>query len=100
MLLQEGVEDQHRWKLTRSGIYSSKSTYNAYFIVSILFAPWKRIWKSWAPQHCKFFIWPAINNRCWTVDRLAKTGLPHPPSCPLCDQAGESIQHFDLLHLR
>ena len=39
MLLQEGVEDQHQWKLTRSGIYSSKSTYNAYFIGSIRFAP-------------------------------------------------------------
>jgi len=54
----------------------------------------EKIWKSWAPQHCKFFIWPATNNRCWTGDRLAKTGLPHPPACPLCDQAGESIQHL------
>ena len=47
-----------------------------------VFAPWKRIWKSWAPQHCKFFIWLAINNRCWTGDRLAKRGLPHPAACP------------------
>ena len=93
MLLQEEVEDQHRWKLTRSGIYSSKSAYNAYFCGSIRFAPWKRIWKSWAPQNCKFFIWLAINNRCWTGDRLAKRGLPHPASCRLCDQE-RSIQHF------
>jgi len=89
ILLQEGVEDQHQWKLTRSGIYSSKSAYNAYFCGSIRFAPWKRTWKSWAPQNCNFFIWLAINNRCWTGDRLAKRGLPHPAACPLCDQAGE-----------
>ena len=35
----------------------------------------------------------AINNQCWTADRLAKRGLPHPPACPLCDQAEENIQH-------
>ena len=42
----------------------------------------------------KLFIWLAINNRCWTVDRLDKRGLPHPAACPLCDQVEESIQHI------
>jgi len=32
MLLQEEVEDQHRWKLTRSGIYSSKSAIMLTFV--------------------------------------------------------------------
>jgi len=26
------------------------------------------------------------DNKCWTADRLAKRGLPHPELCPLCDQ--------------
>uniref|UniRef100_A0A0A9DF12 Reverse transcriptase zinc-binding domain-containing protein n=1 Tax=Arundo donax TaxID=35708 RepID=A0A0A9DF12_ARUDO len=58
------------------------------------FGPWKRVWKTWAPLRCKFFIWLAINNRCWTADRLAKRGLQHPAACPLCDQAEEIIQHL------
>jgi len=39
-------------------------------------------------------MWLAVNNRCWTADRLAKRGLPHPVVCPLCDQATETINHF------
>uniref|UniRef100_A0A0A8YCP8 Reverse transcriptase zinc-binding domain-containing protein n=1 Tax=Arundo donax TaxID=35708 RepID=A0A0A8YCP8_ARUDO len=78
--------------LTESGSYTSKSAYNAFFLGSIKFAPW-RTWKTWALLRCKFFIWLAINNRCWTADRLAKRNLPHPAACPLCDQA-ESIQHI------
>ncbi|WVZ53086.1 hypothetical protein U9M48_004072 [Paspalum notatum var. saurae] len=54
----------------------------------------KRIWKSWAPMNCRFFIWLAINNKCWTSDRLAKRGMPHQPACPFCDQAEETINHI------
>ncbi|WVZ63564.1 LOW QUALITY PROTEIN: hypothetical protein U9M48_013187, partial [Paspalum notatum var. saurae] len=54
----------------------------------------KRVWKSWAPPNCKFFVWLAINNKCWTSNRLAKRGLPHQPACPFCDQAEESINHL------
>lgn len=67
---------------------------NTYFVGSIKFAPWKRIWKSWAPLRCKFFTWLAVNNRCWTSDRLAKFRLQHPDACPLCDQEEETIQHL------
>lgn len=70
--LQQGVQDQHTWHLTQSGVYSSKSAYEAFFLGTIKFTPWKRIWKSWAPPRCKFFMWLAINNRCWTAERLAK----------------------------
>jgi len=51
--------------------------------------------KSWAPSKCKIFIWLAIQNRCWTADRLQKKrGLPHPAHCPLCDQEDETVQHL------
>ena len=36
----------------------------------------------------------AAHNRCWTADRLARRGLPHPDRCPLCDQEEENIQHL------
>lgn len=92
--LQEGIPDQHVWKLTDSGSYTSKSAYRAFFVGTVRFAPWKRIWNSWAPLKCKFFVWLAIYNRCWTADRLAKRGLPHRDACPLYDQADEMIQHI------
>ncbi|CAO2186422.1 unnamed protein product [Urochloa humidicola] len=87
-------EDKDIWKLEAGGCYSSKSAYRAYFYGSVTFEPWKRVWKSWAPNKCKVFLWLAIRNRCWTADRLAKRGLPHPEKCPLCDQEEETIQHL------
>jgi len=46
------------------------------------------------PGKCKFFLWTAALNRCWTADRLARKGLPHPAACPLCDQVAETIDHL------
>ena len=63
------------------------------FIGAIQFRPWERLW-NWAPGKCKFFMWLVAHNKCWTADRLAKRGLPHPECCPLCDQAEETIDHL------
>ncbi|WVZ96322.1 hypothetical protein U9M48_041977 [Paspalum notatum var. saurae] len=92
--LQPDTPDQHHWKLSSSGTYSCKSAYDSLFTGTISFSPWKRIWKSWAPMNRRFFIWLAINNKCWTSDRLAKRGLPHQFVCPFCDQAEETINHI------
>ncbi|CAN6231704.1 unnamed protein product [Urochloa humidicola] len=94
VVLQQEVPDQYIWKLTQSGVYTSKSAYAAFFVGTIKFGPWRRIWKSWAPPRCKLFIWLVFRNRVWTADRLAKRGLAHPESCPLCDQAEETIHHL------
>ena len=94
VILQQGVPDQFRWKLSQSGSYSSKTAYAACFVGSIRFPPWKRIWKSWAPLRCKFFLWLAIKQRIWTADCLAKRGLPHQAACPLCDQEHETARHL------
>ena len=94
VILQQGVPDQFRWKLSQSGSYSSKTAYAACFVGSIRFPPWRRIWKSWAPLRCKFFLWLAIKQQIWTADRLAKRGLPHHAACSLCDQEQETAQHL------
>ncbi|WVZ90618.1 hypothetical protein U9M48_036903, partial [Paspalum notatum var. saurae] len=70
--LQPDTTDQHIWHLSSHGIYSSKSAYEAFLTRSITFGPW----------------------RVWTFDRLAKRGLPHPATCPLCDQVEVTIQHI------
>jgi hypothetical protein len=92
--LQPEVEDRHIWRLSSNGIYSAKSAYDGFFLGSTLFRPWERIWKSWAPPKCRFFLWLVAHNACWTADRLARRGLPHPECCPLCDQEEETIDHL------
>jgi hypothetical protein len=92
VLTQEA--DRHVWIHSSSGQFSSKSCYRAFFMGSITFEPWKRLWKTWAPPKCKFFLWLAIRNKCWTADRLQKRGLDYPEVCPLCDQDSENIQHL------
>jgi hypothetical protein len=86
-------EDRHVWVHSSSGEFS-KSCYSTFFMGAISFQPWKWVWKSWAPPKCKFFVWLAIRNKCWTADRLQRKGLPHPVVCPLCDQEQETILHL------
>lgn len=45
-------------------------------------------------MHAKIFIWLGLWRRCWTADRLARRALPHPTSCPFCDQDLETIDHI------
>jgi hypothetical protein len=89
-------EDSHIWTLDAtdaSGCYSSKSAYKAFFNGPVTFEPWRRLSKTQTPTKCKFFLWLAIHDRCWTADRLAKRGLSHPDKCPLCDQEDEIAKH-------
>jgi hypothetical protein len=83
IILHPEILDRFSWKLSQDHSYSSKSAYAAFFVGSIKFGSWRRIWKTWAPPRCKFFIWLVFHNRVWTADRLAKRNLAHPESCPL-----------------
>jgi hypothetical protein len=69
--LQPSVPDKYIWRLSSSGQYPAKSDYNAMFEGSVLFGPfgpWGRIWKSWAPAKCRFFMWLVAHSRCWTAE--------------------------------
>jgi hypothetical protein len=86
--------DRLLWRWTADAQYSSKSCYEVLFQGSLLSSSWEINWRTWAPPRVKFFIWLACQDRCWTGERLARRGLQHPPRCPLCDQAGETMGHL------
>jgi hypothetical protein len=92
--LQPGVNDTHFWRLATNRQYSAKVAYEGFFVGSVQFEPFERIWKTWAPPKCHFFLWLVEQRKCWTVDRLARRGLDHPEKCPLCDQESETIDHL------
>lgn len=92
--LQPGVNDTHLWKLSVTGMYSATSAYEGLFLESISFEPYERIWTTWAPTKCRFFIWLVAHRRCWTADRLAHRGMDHLEHCPLCDQEDETIDQL------
>jgi hypothetical protein len=88
------VEDAHQWKLEPSGQFPTRSAYLSFFHGSVQFSPSNLIWKTWLPRKCKFFLWLAAPNCCWTTDTLARCSLPHPEHCLLCDQQEETTNHI------
>uniref|UniRef100_A0A453J5F7 Reverse transcriptase zinc-binding domain-containing protein n=1 Tax=Aegilops tauschii subsp. strangulata TaxID=200361 RepID=A0A453J5F7_AEGTS len=69
--------DVLKWYWTTSGAYSASSCYKALFFGACEDPHWKLTWRPWAPLRVKFFLWLALQDRCWTADRLARHGLPH-----------------------
>lgn len=92
--LTKGVEDSVRWAWEAHGNFSARSAYVARFMGLEVSPTASFTWQSRAPLQCRFFAWLVIKNRCWTSDRLARRGLPHQDSCPLCNQQDETIQHL------
>jgi hypothetical protein len=92
--IQPDREDKHIFSIAPDGRYSARSAYKGLFMGSCYFGHYKRVWKTWVPPKCRFFIWLVAQNRCWITDRLARRGLNHPSKCPLCDQDAESINHL------
>jgi hypothetical protein len=54
----------------------------------------KEVWKVKAPNGFHFFMWLAIEDRCWTSGRLHQHGLRSDATCTLCSQDSESIDHL------
>jgi hypothetical protein len=71
-------DDAITWKMATSGVYSAKTTYNAFFV--------GRTRALAAAELQDLHMWFAMKNRLCTADRLARRGMEHPSECPLCYQ--------------
>lgn len=88
--------DTYVWKWHPSGIYTAQSAYNALFLAEEAVAGARELWKTRAPNKCRFFLWLVMHGRCWTSERLHRHGLREDASCTFCDQVAEHLDHLFL----
>ena len=65
-------EDSLRWAWEKDGQYSTRSAYAARFWGREIAPAATFTWESKVPLKCRFFAWLALQDRCWTSDRLAQ----------------------------
>lgn len=94
IILQPLVKDNFRWKWTPSGEFSSSSAYQAFFIGQTATPGARQLWKTKAPNKCRFFIWLALHGRVWTAERRHRHGLQPADTCVLCSQQPETLDHL------
>jgi len=94
LVLQNEVQDMFLWKWTNDHRFSTASAYRAFFIGQTEIPGAKILKKARAPGKCKFFIWLALHDRCWTAERRKRHNLQDNDSCILCAQESESIAHL------
>jgi hypothetical protein len=97
--LQEDIDGEIAWNLTKNGQYSSKSAYRTQFFGATSSPIASSVWKIWTSSKIKFFSWLVLQNCPWTNDRLEKQGWPNCGNYPLCKRVLESIDHL-LVHCR
>jgi hypothetical protein len=89
--------DEHdciSWRWMASGEYNSKSAYQAMFVGESSVMGVKEHWKAKAPNKCRFFIWLALLDPCWTAQWLLRHGLRSEDTCLLCIQDSETVDHL------
>jgi hypothetical protein len=74
--------------------YSSASAYRALFSGAVRPLGAKELWKVSAPAKVKHFFWSVLHRKCWTAARQHWYRLQHSPSCILCSNGIEEIDHI------
>jgi hypothetical protein len=103
--LDHATANKTLWRWTSSGMYSSSSAYATFFHGQIVLGSTKEVWRTvlggtkevWrtkAPHEHKFFLWLAIQDRCWTSERRCHHGLMDSDDCMLCGQSVETMDHL------
>ncbi|GKU88289.1 hypothetical protein SLEP1_g2571 [Rubroshorea leprosula] len=94
----QNKEDQWRWHLENSGIYSTKTAYSQLSKgVPRPDGDFKRIWKAPIPSKVSAFCWQLLHKKLPTKDNLAIRGILTDPAslnCCWCDACPESPDHM------
>jgi hypothetical protein len=72
------AEDDITWTRTTDGTYPTKSAYEMQFDGGPEWTLPEKVWKIWAPSHCKFFIRMMLQNRVWIADHLPIERIAQP----------------------
>ncbi|KAL4334864.1 hypothetical protein GQ457_07G036340 [Hibiscus cannabinus] len=99
--------DEIVWGMDGSGYYSPKSGYrllleenlqdsrgNTVYCSMAASEFFKNLWKLAIPSKCKIFFWRLFHNYLPTLSNLQQRRIQVGNSCPFCDAAAESIEHF------
>jgi hypothetical protein len=89
-------EDTIRWRWSANGRYSAKSAYRAQFHGSYCSFDNKAIWGAKVEDKHRFFAWLLVQCKLLTADRLVARNWPCTPTCQLCDQELETVEHMVL----
>jgi hypothetical protein len=73
--LYPDILDNFIWHWCSLGCYSASSVYNTFFLGQTSLLGAKEMWKTKAPNKCRFFIWLVLHGRCCTSDHLQHHGL-------------------------
>jgi hypothetical protein len=82
--LDHATTDKMIWRWTSSDTYLSSSAYAAFFHGQTVLGGTKEVWRTKAPREHKFFLWLAIQDRCWTLEHRRRHGLTDCDDCALC----------------
>jgi hypothetical protein len=88
------MEDKLLWRWSSSEAYSANSAYKAMFLEQSSILGTKEVWKTKAPNKCRFFAWLVLLGRNWTSERLWRHGLRDDAACALCSHESETVDHL------
>ncbi|KAB2625965.1 hypothetical protein D8674_017625 [Pyrus ussuriensis x Pyrus communis] len=114
-ILDTYIGDRHRedriiWPATRNGVYSVRSGYHWKHACSssmigrasssssvIPTKVWRCVWHLMTTPKVRNFMWRALNGDLATMENLFKRRCSPSPSCPICLDQDESVEHMLLL---
>lgn len=85
--------DRMRWKLTKSGQFSTKSLYREMTFEGIRDIKMQELWKTPMPLNIKIFVWLMLKGRIQAAHQLKKMKWNGDPLCKLCG-AEEDVDHL------
>jgi hypothetical protein len=69
-VLQQDIQDTFAWRWSASRVYLASSACTVLNLGQTLLLGAKEMWRTKAAMEVKFFLWLALQDRCWTSERL------------------------------